>query len=60
DDYSKIAQRALEEKKESVLEKWFATKIQTYYIMVDDDFKDCKSMEKWVEAARVNGNTGKR
>jgi peptidyl-prolyl cis-trans isomerase SurA len=60
DDYSKVAVRALEEKKENVLEKWFTGKIQTYYIMVDNEYKDCKAMEKWVEAARLNGNTGKK
>jgi len=53
DDYSKIAQRALEEKKEDVLEKWFSTKIMTYYIMVDDEYKDCKSMEKWIQASKA-------
>ena len=52
DDYSKIAQRALEEKKENTLEKWFNNKIQSYYIMVDNDYKDCKAMEKWVEASK--------
>jgi peptidyl-prolyl cis-trans isomerase SurA len=55
DDYSKIAQRALEEKKENTLEKWFSGKINTYYIMIDDEYKDCKVMEKWVAAAKENG-----
>ena len=54
DDYSKVALRALEEKKEDALEKWFANKIKTYYIMVDDEYKDCKAMEKWVEASRTS------
>lgn len=53
DDYSKIAQRALEEKKEDALEKWFAGRINTYYIMVDDEFKDCKAMEKWINASAM-------
>lgn len=55
DDYSKIAQRALEEKKENALEKWFNNKIQSYYIMVDDEFKDCKAMEKWIHASGTAG-----
>ena len=50
DDYSKIAQKALEQKKEEELEKWFARKIDTYYIMVDDEYKDCPAMAKWVNA----------
>ena len=53
DDYSKIAQRALEEKKEDALEKWFAGKITTYYIKVDDEYKDCKEMEKWINASAM-------
>ncbi|CAN5897774.1 peptidylprolyl isomerase [soil metagenome] len=56
DDYSKIAARALEEKKENALEKWFTNKIKTYYIMVDDDYKECKAMAKWIEAARATKN----
>lgn len=51
DDYSKISQRALEEKKENALEKWFDTKIGSYYIMVDPEYKDCDVMKKWIAAA---------
>lgn len=47
DDYNRIAQRALEEKKMDVLQKWFETKISTYYIMIDEEFKNCKNMSKW-------------
>lgn len=53
DDYNKIAQRALEEKKGMVLEKWFAEKIPTFYIKLDDDYKSCGEMQKWISA----GNT---
>jgi peptidyl-prolyl cis-trans isomerase SurA len=53
DDYNKIAQRALEQKKEDALEKWFNTKIKTYYIMVDDEYSSCASMKKWVEASKA-------
>ncbi|MDB5203009.1 MAG: PpiC-type peptidyl-prolyl cis-trans isomerase [Ferruginibacter sp.] len=51
DDYSKIAARALEEKKENALETWFLKKIKTYYVMVDPEYQSCESMQKWVEAA---------
>ncbi|MBC7866019.1 MAG: peptidylprolyl isomerase [Gloeobacteraceae cyanobacterium ES-bin-316] len=54
DDYSKIAGRALEEKKETALENWFYKKIRTYYVMIDADYKDCEVMEKWVEAANLS------
>lgn len=54
DDYSKIAAKALEEKKETALEKWFYKKINTYYIMIDDEYKNCDVMQKWVEASGVS------
>jgi peptidyl-prolyl cis-trans isomerase SurA len=50
DDYSKVAQRALEQKKNAALEKWFKTKIPTYFIMVDEDYRSCDEMQKWVGA----------
>jgi len=37
DDYSKIANFALEEKKSQALEKWLREKIPTYYIMIDPE-----------------------
>ena len=36
DDYSKISQMALDEKKSQALQKWIKAKIATYYIMIDD------------------------
>lgn len=48
DDYSKISQFALEEKKSKALDKWLAEKIPTYYIMVDDDMvKECPTLIKY-------------
>ncbi len=47
DDYDKVAQRALEEKKNAALEKWFVTKIPSFYIKISDDYKDCPEMQKW-------------
>ena len=35
DDYSKISQFALEEKKASVMEKWIQSRLATYYVMID-------------------------
>ena len=49
DDYDKIAQFALEEKKSKVLEKWMKEKIPTYYIQVDNDVKQsCVNLSKFV------------
>ncbi len=50
DDYSKISLRAQERKKEDALEKWFGSRLSSYYIMIDPEFKDCDSMKTWVDA----------
>ena len=49
DDYNKISQLALEEKKAKAMEKWLTEKLPTYYIMIADDYKsDCRNMEKYL------------
>jgi peptidyl-prolyl cis-trans isomerase SurA len=53
DDYNRIAQRALEEKKDAVLQKWFETKIRDYYMMIDDEYKTCPSIQNWVQVAEA-------
>lgn len=55
DDYNKIAQRAIEEKKETALENWFDAKIRTYYIMIDDEYKGCSTLGRWVQASQATG-----
>ncbi|MEO8414610.1 MAG: peptidylprolyl isomerase [Ginsengibacter sp.] len=47
DDYDKVAQRALEEKKNDALEMWFTKKIPSFYVNISDEYKACKEMEKW-------------
>jgi peptidyl-prolyl cis-trans isomerase SurA len=48
DDYNRIAQLALEEKKQAALEKWLHIKIPTYYIMVDNEaVQNCPQLQKW-------------
>ena len=49
DDYSKIANRALEAKKDQAIEDWFRKKITGYYIKIDDEYKNCDGMKKWME-----------
>jgi peptidyl-prolyl cis-trans isomerase SurA len=49
DDYNKISQMALEEKKGKAMEKWLSEKIPTYYIMIADNYKsDCPFIEKYL------------
>jgi peptidyl-prolyl cis-trans isomerase SurA len=56
DDYNRIAQRALEEKKNDVLDKWFRDRIPNFYIKVDDEFKSCEEMAKWTQGNATAGN----
>jgi peptidyl-prolyl cis-trans isomerase SurA len=52
DDYNRISQAALEEKKYSALEKWLKVNIPSYYIMVDKDAGDCPQLKKWLDAQK--------
>jgi peptidyl-prolyl cis-trans isomerase SurA len=50
DDYIKISEMALEQKKNDALQKWLEAKVPTYYIMVDEQAKeDCPNLKKLVE-----------
>jgi len=48
DDYNKISQLALDEKKAKVMDKWVVTHLPNYYIMIADDFAaTCPSVQKY-------------
>ena len=49
DDYDRISARALEEKKNGVLENWFIKKVVTYYVLIDDEYKACPEMARWMK-----------
>jgi len=53
DDYDRISFRALEEKKNLTLENWFDKKIVTYHILVDDEYKSCPEMAKWMKGVNA-------
>ena len=53
DDYSKISQMALEEKKSRVLDKWMKEKLPTYYMMVDPGMvTECPQLGKYVNDSK--------
>jgi len=54
DDYDRLAKEALEIKKQKALETWFASKIPSYYIMIDDEFKNCSTLHNWMQYAAAN------
>jgi len=56
DDYNKVAQVALEEKKAIVLDKWLNTRIPKYYIMIDPTVATCPQLEKWTTASKTAAN----
>ena len=56
DDYNRIAQRALEEKKAQALQKWFVSKIPGYYILIDPEYKNCNGLQKWQSSAPTVSN----
>jgi peptidyl-prolyl cis-trans isomerase SurA len=56
DDYNKIAQRALEKKKNVALQTWFQSRIATYYIMIDGDYRNCSNLSKWQTRQFTSGN----
>lgn len=47
DDYDRVAARALDQKRSTALEKWFVTKIPTFYIMIDGEYRNCGNLSKW-------------
>jgi len=53
DDYNKIKQAALEEKKYKALDKWLTSHIANYYIMIDPESASCPQLEKWTNAAKT-------
>ena len=55
DDYNKISDDALAEKKNQVFQKWLAKKIPSYYIMIDPDYISCSYLKAW--AAYANPDT---
>jgi peptidyl-prolyl cis-trans isomerase SurA len=47
EDYNKVAERALDEKKQVTLEKWFKEHLPKYYITIDKEFANCESLGDW-------------
>lgn len=48
DDYSKISNFALEEKKSKTMEKWLKNKLPSYYVMIDPaTVEECPQLQKF-------------
>jgi peptidyl-prolyl cis-trans isomerase SurA len=49
-DYSKISDKALAQKKEAALEKWFNEKLTSYFIKIAPEYRDCEALKPWLDA----------
>jgi len=54
DDYNRVSQRALELKKQTVLEKWFKEHIPNYYTTIDKEYTGCESIKDWLNIASAS------
>lgn len=48
DDYSKVANRALDEKRSQALEKWFSTHVPNMYVTIDPEYQQCGNIKLWM------------
>jgi peptidyl-prolyl cis-trans isomerase SurA len=46
-DYDKIQNWALEQKKQETLKKWVNEKVKSTYVKINDEFKYCRFMQSW-------------
>ena len=51
EDYNKVAQRALEEKKTKSMESWFKEHVPNYYVFIDETFQACPELKDWTKVA---------
>lgn len=56
DDYDKVAQRAIGEKKQAVLNNWFKQHIANFYIDIDAQYRKCDNLSQWWPAASTTAN----
>lgn len=47
DDYGKIQEVALQQKKSKTMDEWLAEKSPSYYIKIDPDYKSCSVLQVW-------------
>jgi len=53
EDYNRVAQRALEQKKAKSLEAWFKEHIPNYYIFLDGAYSACNELKDWSKVANA-------
>lgn len=48
DDYQRIQDEALLDKKQKLIDKWIKKKLSSTYVRIDDEYKNCKFENNWV------------
>jgi peptidyl-prolyl cis-trans isomerase SurA len=51
DDYSKIQELALSQKKMLHIEKWVQEQLPSYYLKIDPEYQSCSTLSKWYSAS---------
>jgi len=49
DDYARIQQIALDNKKMDVIDEWITNKLNATYVAIMDDFRNCTFERKWIK-----------
>ena len=47
DDYNRIQEVALAQKKQQKIQQWVVSKLPTYYIKIDPEYRTCPGMKNW-------------
>ena len=47
DDYNRIQEVALAQKKQQKIQQWVLSKLPTYYIKIDPEYRNCPGMKTW-------------
>jgi peptidyl-prolyl cis-trans isomerase SurA len=54
DDYNKIQEVALAQKKQKKIQDWITKKLPTYYLKIDPEFQDCAGLKNWKSGSDAN------
>jgi peptidyl-prolyl cis-trans isomerase SurA len=54
EDYSRIQEVALAQKKQQKIQDWITKKLPTYYLRIDPEFQQCPNLRDWRTGSDVN------
>ncbi|MBA3830228.1 MAG: peptidylprolyl isomerase [Taibaiella sp.] len=54
DDYGKLQEFALSQKKMIKMQEWIAHKLPTYYLKVDAEYQQCSTLKNWLVASSTS------